>query len=119
MTAGSHPALQHLGRCYNGYFTFHQTGGDMRKTLLAALAVLIAVPAFAAEQPKTEDQKTLYAVGLVMARQLSILSLSPEELELVKQGMTDGVTGKAPLVDVEAYKMKINQFAVDRRNAEG
>ncbi|HJV36418.1 FKBP-type peptidyl-prolyl cis-trans isomerase [Geomonas sp.] len=91
----------------------------MRKTLLAALAVLIAVPAFAAEAPKTEEQKTLYAVGLVMARQLSILSLTPEELEMVKQGMTDGVTGKAPLVDVEAYKMKINQFAVDRRNAEG
>ncbi|HJV65186.1 MAG TPA: FKBP-type peptidyl-prolyl cis-trans isomerase [Geomonas sp.] len=91
----------------------------MRKTLLAALAVLVAVPAFAAEQPKTEEQKTLYAVGLVMARQLSILSLSPAELELVKQGMTDGVTGKTPLVDVEAYKTKINQFAIDRRNAEG
>lgn len=90
----------------------------MRKLLLTALAVLIAVPAFAVE-PKTEDQKTLYAIGLVVARQFSVLSLTPEELDFVKQGLTDGVTGKTPLVDVGAYSSKIQQFANDRRNAQG
>lgn len=90
----------------------------MRKLLLTALAVLIAVPAFAVE-PKTEDQKTLYAIGLVVARQFSVLSLTPEELDFVKQGLTDGVTGKTPLVDVGAYGSKIQQFATDRRNAQG
>jgi len=90
----------------------------MRRPILAALVVLLAVPAFAAE-PQTEDQKTLYAVGSVIARQLSVFNLTPEELDMVKQGLTDGVTGKKPLVDLEGYRGKIQQLAMDRRNAEG
>jgi FKBP-type peptidyl-prolyl cis-trans isomerase FkpA len=91
----------------------------MRRLIVAALVTLFAVPAFAAEQPKTDDQKTFYALGLVMARQLSVFNLSPQELELVTQGLTDGVKGKTPLVDMETYKQKIQKIAMDRRDAEG
>jgi FKBP-type peptidyl-prolyl cis-trans isomerase FkpA len=91
----------------------------MRRLITAALVLLIAVPSFAAEEPKTDDQKTLYAVGLVIARQLSVFNLSPSELELVKQGITDGAAGKKPLVDMEAYRGKIQSLALNRRNAEG
>ena len=90
----------------------------MRKLITAALIVVMAAPAFAAE-PKTEDQKTLYAVGLVMARQLSVFNLTPDELDAVKQGLTDGVTGKKPLVDMESYRSKIQQLALERRKVEG
>lgn len=90
----------------------------MRTLMIAALLTLVALPAFAAE-PKTEDQKTLYSVGLVMARQLTVFQLTPEELEFVKQGLTDGVTGKKPLVNLDAYKVNIQKMAVSRRDAEG
>ena len=92
----------------------------MGRLILAALVTLfIAVPAFALEEPKTEDQKSLYAVGLIMAQQLSVFSLTPDELDLVKLGLTDGTTGKKPLVDLEAYKPKVQALALARRNAQG
>jgi len=91
----------------------------MQRLIIAALVVLIAVPAFAAEQKKDDDKNTFYAVGLVMARQLAVFSLAPDELDQVKKGLDDGIAGKAPMVDVEAYKGKIQQLAIDRRNAQG
>ncbi len=83
------------------------------------LVAMLAVPAFAADAPKTEDQKTLYAVGLVVARQLAVFRLTPGELEFVKQGISDGVTGKTPLVKIEDYSQKIQEMAGSRRNAYG
>ena len=91
----------------------------MRRFIITALIALIAIPAFAADEPKTEEQKTLYAIGLVIARQLSVFSLTPAEFEFVKQGLTDGVSGKTPLVDVEAYSKKTQELAVARRDAQG
>ena len=91
----------------------------MRTFILAALVTLITVPAYAAGEPKTEDQKTLYAVGLVMARQLSVFDLTPGETDFVKQGLADGLSGKTPLVDMEAYKPKIQALALARRDAQG
>jgi len=98
----------------------------MRSLVIAALVTLMALPAYAAGQskaevlkPVTEDQKTLYAVGLIMARQASGFELTPEELDFVKQGLTDGITGATPQVDLEGYKNKIQQMALARRDAQG
>jgi FKBP-type peptidyl-prolyl cis-trans isomerase FkpA len=91
----------------------------MRKFIVAALVTLIAVPAFAVDQPKTEDQKTFYAVGMFMARQLSAFNLTPEELDQVKQGLTDEASGKKPAVDMNAYMAKAKQLASARRDAMG
>jgi len=91
----------------------------MRILIMAALVTLMAIPAGAVDQLKTDDQKSFYAVGLVMARQLAVFSLTPDEVELVKQGLTDGTTGKTPLVDIEAYKAKIQELALARRDAQG
>ena len=91
----------------------------MRRLIIAVLITLIALPAFAADEPQTDDQKTLYAVGMVIARQLAVFNLTPGEVDLVKRGLTDGTTGKAPLVDVDAYKEKIQKLALARRNAQG
>ena len=79
----------------------------MHRLIIAALITLLAIPAFAADEPKTEDQKTLYAVGLAVGRQLATFTLTPEELDFVKQGMTDTVIGKTPLVTFEAYNQKV------------
>ncbi len=91
----------------------------MKNLIAFILVTMLAVSASAAEGPKTEDQKTLYAVGLVLARQLSIFRLTPTELEFVQQGITDGVTGKTPAVKLEDYTQKIQTLANARRNAYG
>jgi len=91
----------------------------MRRLLVAVLIILTAVPALAAEAQKTEEQKTLYAIGLFMARQLSVFSLTPAEFDQVKEGLADGVSGKEPLVDLGAYQKKVQEFATARRNVQG
>jgi FKBP-type peptidyl-prolyl cis-trans isomerase FkpA len=91
----------------------------MRRIIFAALIALLAIPAFAAEEPKTEEQKTLYAIGVVLARQLSTFSLTPAEFELVKQGLTDTMAGKTPVVEPDAYNSKIQELANVRRKAQG
>jgi FKBP-type peptidyl-prolyl cis-trans isomerase FkpA len=91
----------------------------IKRLIIAAIVILFAIPAFAADVPKTEEQKTLYALGMIMARPLSSFSLSPTELDLVKQGITDAVTGSKPLVDVDTYNPKIQELINVRRKAQG
>ena len=91
----------------------------MKRLIIAALVILTVVPAFAADPPKTEEEKTLYAIGLIVAQQISAFSLTPAELEVVKQGITDAVTRKKPLVELEAYNQKVQTLANTRRNAAG
>jgi FKBP-type peptidyl-prolyl cis-trans isomerase FkpA len=91
----------------------------MKKLVIAALVILLAVPAFAADVPKTEEQKTLYAIGLAVAQQLSPFNLTSAELEFVKQGLTDAATGKKPLVEIDVYNKKVQELANVRRNVQG
>jgi len=87
--------------------------------IVAVLVVLAAAPAFAAEAPKTEEEKTLYAIGVIVAGQLAPFSLTPAELEIVKAGLTDTVTGKKPLVEADAYQQKVQTLVGARRTAQG
>ncbi|WP_243372130.1 FKBP-type peptidyl-prolyl cis-trans isomerase [Geotalea sp. SG265] len=91
----------------------------MHRIFISILVTLIAVPVFAAEEPKTDEQKTFYAIGTIIARQLSVFDLAPAELEMIKQGLTDAATGKKPVVDEAAYTAKIQELAAARRNAQG
>ncbi len=89
-------------------------------TALSILAVtLVSTPSFALDPPKTEDEKTFYAVGLIVARQLGVFNLSAAELERVKQGLSDGATGAKPLVEVADYNSKVQEMAKARRKAQG
>jgi len=90
----------------------------MKRIAAAVLAALLAAPALASDL-KTEEQKTLYAVGLAVSRELGVFSLSANELEVVKKGITDGVTGKKPAVELDAYNPKIQELAKARREAQG
>ena len=72
-----------------------------------------ATPAAAPGALTTDDQKTIYAVGLSMAQQLAQLGLSRAELELVKQALTDAAAGK-PAVELSTWGPKINAFAQAR-----
>jgi FKBP-type peptidyl-prolyl cis-trans isomerase FkpA/FKBP-type peptidyl-prolyl cis-trans isomerase FklB len=59
---------------------------------------------------KTDEQKTLYAIGLAVAGSLGTFALSPAELELVKAGITDGVLNRQRQVDLQGYMSKIQEL---------
>lgn len=87
---------------------------------IATLAVLLlSVPAFAQESVKTDEQKTFYAIGLVIAKQISVFNLTPEEFAIVQQGLADAVGGKKTEVELAAYNEKIQQLAKARRKIAG
>ncbi|MBI5633896.1 MAG: FKBP-type peptidyl-prolyl cis-trans isomerase [Nitrospirae bacterium] len=87
--------------------------------IITALITLLAGPVFAADALKTEEQKTLYAIGMSVGRTLAPFSLTPSELEIVKQGLTDSITGKKPGIELSAYNNKIQEMARARRKAQG
>jgi len=60
-----------------------------------------------AQAPLTEDQKTLYALGVLMSQSLTTFDLKPEELVQVQKGLTDGVTGVKSDVKAEEYIPKV------------
>jgi FKBP-type peptidyl-prolyl cis-trans isomerase FkpA len=91
----------------------------MLKSMTTLLTILITATAFAAEQPKTEEQKTLYAIGLSVAKSLSVFNLTATELDMVLQGVTDGHSGKKSDVDLALSIGKIQELAKARRKALG
>lgn len=68
--------------------------------------------------PQTEDQKTLYALGLSIGRSVSVFSLTPEELEYVKAGITAQVKGDKPAVELQEYSSKFQAMAMSRVSAK-
>lgn len=91
----------------------------MRTTIVAILVALISTQVFAVEAPNTEEQKTIYAIGLIISRQLSAFNLSADELEFVKQGMDDIISGRRPAVELSAYNGKVQELARARRKIQG
>jgi len=72
---------------------------------------LVATPVLAASQePGTDEQKTLYALGLAISQNLASFTLSEAELDMVKNGMIDGVLKRTPKVDIQTYGPKISQL---------
>lgn len=59
------------------------------------------------QAPLTEDQKTLYALGVLMSQSLSTFDLKPEELATVQKGLADGVGGVKSDVKPEEYIPKV------------
>jgi FKBP-type peptidyl-prolyl cis-trans isomerase len=91
----------------------------MRKLLIPlVLSLCVAGTASAAEPAlDTEEAKTLYALGLAVARNLHSFGLTESELALVQAGMSDALLGKEPKVDVEEYTPKIQEMARTRMEA--
>src|SRR5690606_2594697 len=87
----------------------------LRITSAAVLLCAVALPSSAAE-PKNDDDKTFYALGVALARNLATFDLTPAELELVKAGMTDGSTGKEK-IDLDAYLPKLQELQGQRMAA--
>jgi len=67
--------------------------------------------------PKTEEDKTLYALGMIIGKNLQDFNLSPRELDIVKAGMTDTIQKKKTAVELETYGPKVDKLHGDRRQA--
>ena len=92
----------------------------MRLAALASFAVILlcaSLAGAASPELKTDEQKTLYALGLALSRNLGSFALTEAELELVKAGLTDGVLNREKKVDVETFGPKLMELQKTRAAA--
>ena len=80
--------------------------------LLLPVSLLAQAPP-AAGLPQTDEEKTVYALGLVMARSLRQFDLSAAELEFIRRAITDAQAGK-PAVDLDEWGPKIQALVETR-----
>ncbi|MGA2130974.1 MAG: FKBP-type peptidyl-prolyl cis-trans isomerase [Bryobacteraceae bacterium] len=62
---------------------------------------------------KTDEEKTIYALGLSVYKSLGQFDLSPHELDLVKRALADAAAGK-PALDLNEWGPKIGPVAKER-----
>jgi len=62
----------------------------------------------------TDEQKTIYALGLALARELDPFKLTEAEMVTLEQGLRDGALGRTPKVDLEAQGPQIQMLARSR-----
>jgi len=100
----------------------------VKNTVTAAAALLALVLAACTPSappkatPKTDDEKTVYAVGLAIQKSLETFTLTPAELELVIAGIRDGAATKdeaALPVKLADKQNAIQQLALARRAEQG
>ncbi len=75
----------------------------------AATPAAVRKPAIA-PKPMTDDEKTIYALGLSMYHSLGQFDLSPAEVEIVKKALSDSAAGK-PAVELQTWGPKIQDLA--------
>src|SRR5262245_34082667 len=89
----------------------------MRTPLVLLLVLSLAAVASAAD-PQTDDQKAFYALGAGMARQLAPLQpFTPQEIELLTNGLSDALQNKTLKADPNAMGAKIQEIAKARMSA--
>jgi len=89
----------------------------MNKCMFLFAALLLAAATSvkaAAPELKTDEQKTLYALGLAMSQSITSFKLTEAELDVVKAGLTDGVLNHQAKVDLDTFGPKIKELAKAR-----
>ena len=71
----------------------------------------------AAVELTSDDERILYALGVVLAENIADLQLQPDEVGFVTAGMRDNIGGVTPLVDIDVYGPRIQAFANERIQA--
>ena len=92
----------------------------MSKSILTLIVTVFltvtAAPLSAADTAlTTDDDKTFYALGIALSRNLGSFALSDDELAAVIVGIKDGVSGAEPKVDLKQYGPKIQALAQARQ----
>jgi FKBP-type peptidyl-prolyl cis-trans isomerase FkpA len=94
---------------------------------LAALALAAcsapdssAPPPAAVEQtaaPQTDEQKTIYALGVAISSNIAQFNLSADEIDLVVDGLRDGVLKNTLKVEMQTYGPRLQLLAQERASA--
>src|SRR6185437_5847237 len=104
----------------SGAFLCYEGPMKTLKTLVVAgVAVLTAVSMTGCKRfgggggksPSTEDEKTLYTLGMLLGRNLGTFNLTADELEYVKSGLSDMVLKKEHKVGLDKYGPKVDALA--------
>ena len=61
----------------------------------------------------TDEEKTIYAIGISISKSLSPLDLSSQEIDIIKRALTDAASGR-PAVKLEDYTQKIQTLSQAR-----
>jgi len=91
----------------------------MRKIPIATAVVLSLGATVAAAQGalETDEDKTLYALGIALGTNIGPFELSAEELAIVEAGIRDSVAGVESKVDMQVYGPMIQALATSRAAA--
>lgn len=86
---------------------------------LCIVTLIMALPqkASAAGDPVTDEQNTLYALGIAISQSLANFALTEAELEYVKAGIADGVLKRPRKVELQTYGPKLQQLQQSRAAA--
>lgn len=64
--------------------------------------------------PKSDDEKTIYTMGVALGQRSTNLGLSDREKKVMAQGFKDAVAGKEPQVKFDEFAKKIAPLVRDR-----
>ncbi|MCP3099500.1 FKBP-type peptidyl-prolyl cis-trans isomerase [Myxococcus sp. K15C18031901] len=76
-------------------------------------------PAATSPDALSEDDKTIYALGLSVGKDLSLFALTPAEQEVLQRGIVDGINGTPSSIEPKDYASKIQAFAKSRQAQAG
>jgi FKBP-type peptidyl-prolyl cis-trans isomerase FkpA len=85
--------------------------------IIAAVAALSGCAKAAAPVvPKTDDEKALYALGVIMSRNVTTFDFTDQELALVSAGLADGARSKSTMDDtaIQALIPKLQELQTKR-----
>ncbi len=85
----------------------------MRKLIFIVFVALLFIAA-CSQEPKTDEQKAFYSLGVQLNKEVSIFDLSAEEMKFVEQGLADASAGKKLAVDPEASIPKLSELVQSR-----
>lgn len=90
--------------------------GKLRLPGALLLVALVACAAPAAEEVAlgTEDEKTLYALGVALASRLPTFDPNAQEIAAIQAGLADGLNGREPRVDMPSFFPKLDSFIQTR-----
>src|SRR5688572_2672804 len=96
----------------------------MRVPLLISVAASAALLAACSQtvpqaEPKTDEEKALYSMGVILSQNIQAFELTDQELAMVKSGLGDGAKDQSKLKpeDIEAIVPKIRELGDARAKA--
>ena len=82
--------------------------------IIVSLIALSAVSCSKGKDPKTEEEKTFYAIGTMFGSRLTQLSMSEAEIDSLAAGLKDAAKGSKQKVDPMLYQSKIQAMFKSR-----